>query len=98
MYRTYPKRYKLTLAFLQATISKEDKILDLGVENPFSEIMKRAGLSCDQYQGEDLDVDTHAVQTDDYDVVTAFEIFEHLVSPYNVIADIQAKNWSLRSR
>lgn len=92
MYRTTPKkRYNYTLQFLQQFISKEESILDLGVSNPFSDILKNQGYTVANTQGEDLDLDTSAVQTSQYDVVTAFEIFEHLVAPFNVLKDIQAK-------
>ena len=88
----YPKkRYKHTLKFLKNCISTEAKILDLGVENPFSEILKTEGFQVTNTKGEDLDIQTEAVKTTEYDVVTAFEIFEHLVSPFNVIQDIKAK-------
>jgi hypothetical protein len=92
MYKnTFPKkRYNITLDFLQEVISKEDKILDLGVTNPFSEILRKEGYAVTNTNGEDLDVDTSAVKNDDYNVITAFEIFEHLVSPFNVLKDIKA--------
>ena len=39
--KTYPnKRFKLTLEFLKKHISTSESILDLGVSNPLSEIMK----------------------------------------------------------
>ena len=85
------KRYKHTLQFLQEVVSTDDSILDLGVINPFSEIMKKEGFNVTNTQGEDLDLETEAVKTNKYDVVTAFEIFEHLVAPFNVLQDIQAK-------
>lgn len=88
----YPKkRYKITKAFLEKVISKNDFILDLGVPNPFSEILKKEGYNVTNTSGEDLDTNTTEVRKDDYDVVTAFEIFEHLVSPFNVLKDIKAK-------
>lgn len=87
----YPKkRYKHTFNFLQQFVSKDEKILDLGVENPFSEILKKEGYKVTNTSGEDLDLDTTAVRSIEYDVVTAFEIFEHLVSPFNVLQDIKA--------
>ena len=89
--KSVKKRYKHTLKFLKENVSKEASILDLGVTNPFSEIMRSKGFHVDNTKGEDLDLDTSAVQTEVYDVVTAFEIFEHLVSPFNVINDIKAK-------
>ena len=88
----YPKkRYKITKSFLEQTISKQEKIIDLGVVNPFSEILKKEGYDITNTTGEDLDIDTKAVQDNNYDVATAFEIFEHLVSPYTVLKDIKAK-------
>jgi hypothetical protein len=85
------KRYKHTLLFLNEVISKEEKILDLGVTNPFSEILTKEGFNVTNTKGEDLDLETKVVKTDEFDVVTAFEIFEHLVSPFNVLNDIKAK-------
>ena len=40
--------------------------------------------------GEDLDLVTDAVKNPEYDLVTAFEIFEHLLAPFNILRDIQA--------
>ncbi len=85
------KRYKHTLDFLNEVISKEEKILDLGVKNPFSEILHKERFNVTNTEGEDLDIETSVVKTDSFDVVTAFEIFEHLVSPFNVLKDIKAK-------
>ncbi|WP_081211797.1 class I SAM-dependent methyltransferase [Salegentibacter sediminis] len=85
------KRYKKTMEFLEAHIDPSEKILDLGVENPFSVIMRNHNFNVDNTSGEDLDLHTEAVQTSTYNVVTAFEIFEHLVAPYNVLANIKAK-------
>lgn len=88
----YPKkRYKHTLRFLKENIDPKASILDLGVSNPFSELLKSKGYNVTNTRGEDLDLDTAAVETQDYEVVTAFEIFEHLVSPFNVINQIKAK-------
>ncbi|MEZ4882413.1 MAG: methyltransferase [Flavobacteriaceae bacterium] len=84
------KRYKHTLRFLNEVISKEEKILDLGVPNPFSEILAQEGFDVTNTKGEDLDLATNVVKTEEFDVVTAFEIFEHLVSPFNVLNDIRA--------
>ena len=85
------KRYKRTLNFLKRHVSTDESLLDLGVENPFTDVMQKHGYQVKNTSGEDLDLDTTAVKKDGYDVVTAFEIFEHLVSPFNVIQDIKAK-------
>ncbi|HLV91607.1 MAG TPA: hypothetical protein VKX34_00680 [Aequorivita sp.] len=84
------KRYNHTLQFMNEVVSKDNKILDLGVANPFSEILLKEGFQVTNTQGEDLDLNTEVVKSNDFEVVTAFEIFEHLVSPFNVLNDIKA--------
>ena len=88
---TFPhKRYKLTFQFLEKHISKSETILDLGVENPFTKILKGNGFSVENTKGEDLDIDTSTIENSDATVVTAFEIFEHLLSPFTVLKRIKA--------
>ena len=88
---TFPhKRYKLTFQFLEKHISKSETILDLGVENPFTKILKANGFSVENTKGEDLDLDTSTIENSDATVVTAFEIFEHLLSPCTVLKSIKA--------
>ena len=88
---TYPeKRFRLTLDFLKKHTSAGEKILDLGVENPFSKILIKEGFTVENTSGEDLDKDQSALQRP-FDVVTAFEIFEHLLNPYTVLEKINAK-------
>ena len=90
--KTFPnKRYKITLEFLQKHITASDTILDLGVENPFSEIMKAHGLTVENTAGEDLDVDQSALEKSKHRVVTAFEIFEHLLNPYTILKTITSE-------
>lgn len=88
---TFPhKRYKLTFQFLEKHISKSETILDLGIENPFTTILKGNGFSVENTKGEDLDIDTSTIENSDATVVTAFEIFEHLLSPFTVLKSIKA--------
>ena len=88
----YPhKRYKHTLEFLKEVIPEGATILDLGVENPLSELMSKEGFEVENTKGEDLDEDFSSVQHSDASVVTAFEILEHLVAPFNVLKEIKAK-------
>ena len=85
------KRYKHTMAFLKKHISTDEKILDLGVVNPFSQIMSSEGYAVDNTGGEDLDLDFTSVENSDADVVTAFEIFEHMLAPFNVLKAIKSE-------
>ena len=84
------KRYRHTLQFLQEHVSPPSTILDLGVRNPFSEIMEEAGYKVSNTAGEDLDLNPGIVAESSAEVVTAFEIFEHLVAPFNVLREIKA--------
>ncbi len=83
------KRYKHTIDFLQKYVSQSESILDLGIENPFSKLMQEQGYSVANTKGEDLDTDTSVITNSDAEVVTAFEIFEHLLSPFTVLKDIK---------
>lgn len=67
-----------------------ETILDLGVSNPFSEIMEQEGYQVENTSGEDLDLDFKVVKNSTAQVVTAFEIFEHLLAPFNVLREIKA--------
>lgn len=89
--KSYPnKRFKLTIQFLQKHISNAETILDLGVANPFTQIMQENGYSVENTLGEDIDLDTSTIKNSNSDVVTAFEIFEHLLSPFTVLQSIKA--------
>ncbi len=89
--KTFPnKRFKKTLEFLERSVAPPAKVLDIGVDNPFAEIMRKNNYEVTNTTGEDLDDHTEAVQNPDFEVVTAFEIFEHLVAPYNILKDIRA--------
>ncbi|WP_299008170.1 methyltransferase [uncultured Tenacibaculum sp.] len=91
MYSTLPKkRYNHTLEFLQKHLPAPAKILDLGVRNPFSKIMEENGYTVYNTNGEDLDVLPQVVKEYKVDAVTAFEIFEHLLAPFNVLREIEA--------
>ncbi|MFS4482210.1 methyltransferase [Hyunsoonleella sp. 2307UL5-6] len=88
---TFPnKRFKHTIEFLQKHITNSETILDLGVVNPFTEIMQQHGYSVKNTKGEDLDIDTSNIKSSNAEVVTAFEIFEHLLSPFTVLKSIKA--------
>ena len=91
MYKKLPlKRYQETLFFLQSVLPAPATILDLGVRNPFTEIMEQNGYKVFNTSGEDLDLLPEIVKTHKVDAVCAFEIFEHLVSPFLVLKAIEA--------
>jgi hypothetical protein len=50
--------------------------------------LRSRGFNVNNTTGEDLDDDVSAVQEFNGDVITAFEIFEHLVNPYGVLKAI----------
>lgn len=89
--KTYPsKRFSITLDFLKKHISTDETILDLGISNPFSKIMLKNGYEVKNTKGEDLDNDQSSLQNETYTVVTAFEIFEHLLNPYTILQNIKS--------
>lgn len=66
------------------------KLLDLGTENPFTPQLKAAGYSVSNTQGENLDDDFKKIAQTTCDCVTAFEIFEHLLAPYNILKELKS--------
>ncbi|MGJ8731640.1 MAG: methyltransferase [Cellulophaga sp.] len=89
--KTYPsKRFKHTLEFLNKHINTNESILDLGVSNPLSKLMTTQGFNVINTNGEDLDSDFSSVLNNNTEVVTAFEIFEHLLAPLNILREIKS--------
>ena len=89
--KTLSRRYENTLKFLQKVLPAPAVILDLGVRNTFSEIMEEHGYTVYNTSGEDLDLLPDVVNDFNVDAVTAFEIFEHLIAPFNVLSVIGNK-------
>ncbi len=90
-YKTVPKkRYNHTVEFLQSVLPAPATILDLGVRNELSEILENHGYTVYNTSGEDLDFDYKSVLDFEVDAVTAFEIFEHLIAPFNVLNTVKA--------
>jgi hypothetical protein len=85
------KRYQHTIEFLQKVLPAPATILDLGVRNEFSEIMESHGYTVYNTSGQDLDVDFKIVEEENYDAITAFEIFEHMLAPFNLLKAAKAK-------
>jgi len=90
--KAHNKRFQKTATFLNRHLGVQAKILDLGPENPFSEIMKNQGHDVmNTARGIDLDLEYDIAKQDHFDAVTAFEIFEHMVSPFNLLQEVKAK-------
>ena len=87
---TKERRFQRTLSFLQNVVSTDSKILDLGIKNPLSELMCSKGYQVINTKDENLDDDFELYANKDVDVVTAFEIFEHMMAPYNILKAIKA--------
>ncbi|HMN04342.1 MAG TPA: methyltransferase domain-containing protein [Flavobacteriales bacterium] len=83
------RRYRKTLDFLRKSIGQHERILDLGVRNPFSVIMEQAGFQVANTQGEDLDLHPDIGSRYQFTCITSFEVFEHLLAPYNLLSQVQ---------
>lgn len=81
-------RYRKTIAFLNKVLPAPATILDLGTRNAFSEIMETHGYTVFNTNGEDLDLLPEIVKEYKVDAVTSFEVFEHLIAPFNVLREI----------
>lgn len=88
---THKKRYEKTLAFMGKHLEQGSSLLDLGTENPFTPFLKEAGYIVQNTQGENLDDAFKAYEKTNVDCVTAFEIFEHMLAPYNILKTLQCK-------
>ena len=90
MEKHYTKRFKSTLAFLSKHISKKESILDLGTPNELSKYLSENGFDVSNTAVENLDTD-YALYSDlDKNVLTAFEILEHMLAPFNILKNTKA--------
>ena len=81
------RRYDRTLSFIQKHLPTQRKVLDLGVSNPFSDILKGNNYEVYNTNGEDLDHHPEVVeQFEGIEFVTALEICEHLINPMGVLS------------
>ncbi len=85
-------RYERTISFLKKHVSKSQNILDLGTQNELSKLMIKNGFNVENTTGQNLDDNFDIVQNETFDVITAFEIFEHMLAPYNILKSIKANH------
>ena len=63
MYKTFPKkRYQKTLSILKKYAPQGSTILDVGVKNPFTEVMLKEGYKVLNTSGQDLDFQADTLQ------------------------------------
>lgn len=78
------KRFEKTLGFVKKHLKTDEVILDLGETNELSDFLRQqGGYNLVNTTGEDLDVDFTIVKK--YSSITAFEIFEHMFAPFNLL-------------
>lgn len=83
-------RFKRTLSFLQKHICWNDEILDLGTNNPLADYLRQNGFPfINNTKGENLDYDFQKYLGARY--ITAFEIFEHMLAPYNILKELNGE-------
>ncbi len=79
------RRFDRTLAFMRQSDVAPSKILDLGPDNTFAEILRLEGYEVLNTGMVDLDLEPEMVSSFDVDCITSFEIFEHLLAPFSVL-------------
>ena len=87
--RTLERRFASTLSFLEQSLPPPARLLDLGAPNALGDRLSAAGYTVINTAA-DLDQDPECVRGHAVDAVTAFEILEHLVAPFNVLRAIDA--------
>lgn len=83
------KRYKKTIEFIKKHAPQGSRLLDLGTKNELSTIIKEAGYNVKNTKGENLDIDFQKYLDCDVDYITSFEIFEHMLAPYNILRELK---------
>lgn len=88
--RVLDAREERTVRFLRSHLVEGSKILDLGMLNPLSKAMSKAGYDVSNTSSPDLDVDITCAKQDGFDAFTSFEVFDHMVNPMPLLASIKA--------
>lgn len=87
------KRFEKTIQFLKKVEPNCKTILDLGIENTLSKRLIDLGYEVQNTKGEDLDLSPESLLNyPKVDAITAFEILEHLVSPFPVLKNLPSNS------
>ena len=89
--RTHQIRHNRTIRFVKNNLEKGSSILDLGTKNILSNKLSKQGFKVENTKGEDLDIDFLKYSDNKLDCVTAFEIFEHMLAPFNILKNLKNK-------
>tara|TARA_B110000977_G_scaffold58822_1_gene79933 strand:+ start:1952 stop:2503 length:552 start_codon:yes stop_codon:yes gene_type:complete len=89
MNKSYYRRFSRTITFLKKHIKADTKILDLGTPSILSNQIIDEGYKVTNTNGENLDIDYSSYLDTDAEVVTAFEIFEHMLAPFNILRELK---------
>lgn len=85
------RRFQKTIDFLKKVEPDCKHILDLGVKNRLSEKLTSLGYNVQNTMGEDLDLEPESIaKYNNAEVITAFEILEHLISPFVLLQNLPA--------
>ena len=88
--KTHELRFDRSLKFLQDFAAAPTRILDIGPDNPMSELMRSNGYEVTNTSpGIDLDFDLSDLESNEYDIVTAFQVLEHMVNPFGLLRAIK---------
>jgi len=82
-------RHRKTVEFMLANISRKTTILDLGVKGELAMLLINEGYKVKNTEF-DLDVYPERLKEIKSDIVTGFEILEHLIEPAPVLRNIRA--------
>lgn len=87
--RVRGKRFEKTLSFIEKVLpNKNLEIIDLGQPNELASLIKMKGYNISNTTTHDFDFEPLALKESSAQVVTAFEIIEHLVSPFPLLQNL----------
>ncbi|MCG8305817.1 MAG: methyltransferase [Cytophagales bacterium] len=91
MSRAEIERQERTLSFMEKHCPPPMNVFDLGTPNNVSKLLSDKGYVVQNTSGQDLDLETEFAAHIQAEVVTAFEILEHLVAPFNILRAVSSK-------
>lgn len=83
-------RFQRTHKMLSRFVSTDEIILDLGTPNKLSSFLKGRNYKIESAFGFDFDLEPDKLNEYNYEVLTAFEVLEHLVSPFPLLKNTKA--------